>query len=182
MEPTNVKSGYLFITGSVYRRIPIFRYSAPCRIFLRSLEAYRRSYGLRLHAYVLMPDHYHLLLWFPPERRLADFLRDFKSLAGKQIIDWLRREKLEQLLDRFRLARPPKQRRDARSSILQQKTHVKVLSTSRALGQKIEYIHMNPVVERLAESPHLYLHSSARAYAGTELTPAKVDLLELPYD
>ena len=182
METTNSKSGHLFITGSVNRRIPIFRYAAPCKIFLQNLEAYRRGYGLRIHAYVLMPDHYHLLLWFPPDRRLVDFLRDFKSLVGKQVIDWLRREKLEQLLTRFRLRRPPRREKDARYCVLQHKTHVKVLSTSRTLRQKMGYIHMNPVVERLAESPDAYPHSSARAYAGTGLTPVKIDLLELPYN
>ncbi len=182
METTNSKSGYLFVTGSAYRRIPIFRYAEARRIFFRALEAYRRRYGLRIHAYVVMPDHYHLLFWFPPDRRLVDFLRDFKSLVGKQIIDWLRQEGLERLLGRFRISRPPRREKDARYCVLQYRTHAKVLTKARAIGQKMEYIHMNPVKEGLGKSPIEYPHSSARVYAGTGLSPVRIHRLELPYD
>ncbi len=176
------RSGYLFISGSTYRRIPVFRFADPCRVFLNSLEAYRREYGARIHAYVLMPDHYHLLLWFPPERRPVDFLRDFKSLVGKRVVEWLQREKLERLLVRFQLKRALRRDRDARYCILQYNSHVKALSSSRALRQKIGYIHLNPVRERLATSPEAYAYSSARIYAGHGLSIVKVDRLELPYD
>jgi REP element-mobilizing transposase RayT len=89
--------GFVFISGSVYRRIPIFRYKMACKTFLCALEAYRRKYGFTVHAYALMPNHYHLLLWFPPSEDLTDFLRDFKSLVGKQILNWLRCENLTHL-------------------------------------------------------------------------------------
>ena len=32
--------------------------------------------------------------------------------------------------------------------------------------QKINYIHMNPVVEGIVDQPEYYLYSSARDYAG----------------
>jgi len=176
------RTGYLFISGSTYRRIPVFRYAKPRKVFLHSLEAYRSEYGLRIHAFALMPDHYHLLLWFPPERRPVDFLRDFKSLVGKRIIEWLRVEKLDRLLARFRLKREPRRDKDARYCILQYNSHVKVLDSSRALRQKIGYIHLNPVKEGLAASPEAYTYSSARNYAGYGLSIVKIERLELPYD
>ena len=175
-------SGYLFVSGSTYRRIPVFRYPKPCRLFLDALEAYRTEYGLRIHAYVLMPDHYHLLLYLPPERRPVDFLRDFKSLVGKRIIEWLRVEKLDKLLARFQLKRTPRRDKDARYCILQYNSHVKALSSNHALRQKIQYIHLNPVREGLAASPDAYIYSSARIYAGLGLSIVKVDRLELPYE
>jgi len=175
-------SGFLFISGSSYRRIPVFRYRKPCRIFLQTLEAYRHKYGLRLYAYAVMPDHYHLLLWLPPDRQLVDFLRDFKSLAGKRILDWLRREELTRLLSRFELNRKPRQERDARYCVLQYNSYVKTIANASMLRQKVNYIHTNPVREGLAATPEAYELSSARAYAGKGLSWVKVDRIELPYD
>src|SRR3989344_5075582 len=175
-------SGFLFISGSSYRRIPVFRYRKPCQIFLQTLEAYRRKYELRVYAYAVMPDHYHLLVWFPLERRLVDFLRDFKSLGGKRILDWLRREELTRLLPRFELNRKPRQERDARYCVLQYKSYVKPIVGVAAIRQKLQYIHLNPVRAGLAATPEAYPYSSAPAYAGKGLTWVKIDRLELPYD
>ncbi len=103
--------GFLFISGSVYRRIPLFQHKTPREIFLRALDAYRRKYGFLVHAYALMPDHYHILLYFPPRHRLVDFLRDFKSLVGKQTLEWMRKQGLSRLLARCELKRAPHGRR-----------------------------------------------------------------------
>ncbi len=175
-------AGFLFISGSSYRRIPLFRYKRACEIFLKTLEAYRRKYDLRVHAYALLPEHYHLLLWFPPQHRLVDFLRDFKSLVGKQVVEWLQQAKLSQLLARFEFRRAPRRARDARYCVLQHNSYVKTLLSSRALRQKLNYIHFNPVGQRLAATPEAYPQSSARAYAGQGLSIVKLDRLELPYD
>jgi hypothetical protein len=113
---------------------------------------------------------------------LVNFLRDFKSLVGKRIVEWLRSEKLDRLLGRFQLKRTPRRDKDARYCILQYNSHVKSLSSSRALRQKIHYIHLNPVRERLAASAETYTYSTARLYAGVGLSIVKVDRLELPYD
>lgn len=129
-----------------------------------------------------MPDHYHLLLWFPPERRLADFLRDLKSLVGKQVLQWLKHEKLDRLLAGFELRRAPRRARDARYCILQYNTYVKKLLSVRSLRQKLNYIHWNSVRGRLAATPEAYPYSSARLYAGRGLSFVKIDRLELPFD
>jgi putative transposase len=160
--------GFVFISGSVYRRIPIFRYKMACKTFLCALEAYRRKYGFTVHAYALMPNHYHLLLWFPPSEDLTDFLRDFKSLVGKQILNWLRCENLTHLVGYF----------DSRYCVLQHGSYVRQLEGGQVLLQKVRYIHFNPVRERLAPVPEAYPFSSARAYTGHGLSLVKVDLLK----
>jgi len=176
------QSGTLYISGSTYHRVPIFRQHEACEIFLRALDAYRQKFHLRVFAYVVMPDHYHLLLKIPADRRLLDFLRDFKSLVGRHVLDWVRQVDRDELLRRFALPRKGTRSKDARHCVLQYNTYVKALDNPRALRQKMAYIHMNPVRERLAESPEAYPYSSARAYAGKGLSLVKVDRLELPYD
>jgi putative transposase len=71
--------------GAVYhvmcrgdRREEIFRDDADRRMFLETLgEACGRS-GFRVHAYVLMPNHYHLLVE-TPEPNLVDGMRWFQG-------------------------------------------------------------------------------------------------------
>ena len=57
-----VRSGLLFLTCATYKRIPLFRYRKPCRILLESLVFYREKYDSKIYGYVLMPNHFHLLL------------------------------------------------------------------------------------------------------------------------
>ena len=59
--------GVHFLTAVTYRRIPYFRVSAWARIFCRQLEQARREMGFHVLAFVLMPDHVHLLVWWDPE-------------------------------------------------------------------------------------------------------------------
>lgn len=176
------QSGTLYISGSTYHRVPIFRQHEPCEIFLRALEAYRQKFQLQVFAFAVMPDHYHLLLEIPAQHRLLDFLRDFKSLVGKQALDWVRQRGREDLLRRFSLPRKSARSKDARYCVLQYNAYVKALDTPRALRQKLAYIHMNPVRERLAESPEAYPYSSARTYADIGSSLVKIDRLRLPYD
>ncbi len=139
--------------------------------------SHRRKYGFHVHAYALMPDHYHILLWLPPPDRLADFLRDLKSLVGRQILNWMRRENLSRLLARFEMKRALRRPKDTRYCVLQYGSYVKPLQGSKLLWQKLDYIHANPVQAGLASLPEAYPFSSARVYAGKGSTLVKVDLL-----
>jgi REP element-mobilizing transposase RayT len=147
--------GFVSISGSAYRRIPIFRYKMACKTFLCALEAYRRKYGFTVHAYALMPNHYH-----------------------KQILNWLRRENLTHLVGYFEQKRARRRRRDSRYCVLQHGSYVRQLEGGQVLLQKVRYIHFNPVRERLAPVPEAYPFSSARAYAGHGLSLVKVGLLK----
>lgn len=159
--------GWLFITGATHRRLPLFRNSQSCEIFLENLRFYRRKYGFDVVGYVLLPDHYHLLLAMPEEVRLADFLRDFKSQVGRQIVEGLKREGQSKLLQRMAVGRV-KRRKDPRYRALQPDSHVRRIFSERFFRQKLEYMHMNLVREGLAGNPAEYPYSSARWYAEAE--------------
>jgi len=170
--------GFLFVSGSLNRRVPLFRHPEACEIFLRTLDSYRQKFGFRVHAYVLMPEHYHLLLWFPPSGSFVDFLRDFKSLTGQRLVEWMRKEGMERLLARFEVTRRPRRTKDARYCVLQYGNYVKELAGGRILWQKIDYIHANPVRGGLAARPEEYLYSSARTYAGRGIGLVEIDRLD----
>ena len=57
-----VAGGWYHVTARGNERRAIFRDDQDRRHFLELLEAWVRRFGLRLHAYVLMDNHYHLLV------------------------------------------------------------------------------------------------------------------------
>jgi putative transposase len=63
MKPTRLISppGTYFVTFSTFQRARLFVVESYARLFLKTLYAYRRQGRFQLHAFVLMPDHVHLL-------------------------------------------------------------------------------------------------------------------------
>lgn len=159
-----VQSGCIFLTVNTYRRVPVFREPALCEIFFRELDFYRSKYGFRLYAYVLLPDHFHLLLDFPADRRLGDFLRDFKSALGRLVVDWAEESNRAGLLARFRLVRRPRRRRDASYCVLQPTSYARAVTSRAMFRQKLDYVHANPMRERLVEKAIEYKYSSLRNF------------------
>jgi putative transposase len=59
-------TGHLhFITGSCYRRQSQLHTARRRDLFLRILEQTRRKYRFVVHGYVVMPEHFHLLITEP---------------------------------------------------------------------------------------------------------------------
>jgi putative transposase len=64
LKPTrNLKPhGIYFVTFSTWQRRRLFVVESYARLFLNTLYGYRRHGRFDLHAFVLMPEHVHLLL------------------------------------------------------------------------------------------------------------------------
>ncbi len=163
-RPKSALGGWLYITGSTHRRLPVFAAPRHCEIFLKNLAFYRKKYGFGVMAYALLPDHYHMILALPAGVSLMDLLRDFKSAVGKQIIEALRKERKVRLLERMRLTSPPRRRKDARFKVLQADNYIDQITSDRFFRQKLDYVHANPVRHRLVVREIDYQYSSARWY------------------
>lgn len=120
-----------------------------------------------------MSSHIHLIA-----RRndgdLTELLSRFKSTTAKKLLKLIaehehesRREWLLYLFEYF--AKPLKQQE---KYMLWQKTnHPVSLWTPSVVHQKMEYIHMNPVVAGLVTEPHHYRNSSAHAMSPLKVLP-----------
>jgi putative transposase len=64
MKPTRLMSppGTYFVTTTTFQRRRFFIVESYARLFLKTLYRYRRQGRFQLHAFVLMPDHVHLLI------------------------------------------------------------------------------------------------------------------------
>lgn len=64
MKPSRAISppGTYFVTFSTYQRMRLFVVENYSRLFLKTLYGYKRQGAFQLHAFVVMPEHVHLLI------------------------------------------------------------------------------------------------------------------------
>ena len=71
-----------FLTLCAYNKTIYFGNNEISHAILKSLEKYSKSYGYRLIAYCLMPDHLHFIVQAEENAKdLRDLIRDFKKFT-----------------------------------------------------------------------------------------------------
>ena len=73
-----VTSGTFFITTITYNRRRLFQVPANASLFLETLQHYRSEGAYKLHAFVVMPDHAHLLLT-PTDKTISQVMNLIKG-------------------------------------------------------------------------------------------------------
>jgi REP-associated tyrosine transposase len=147
-----------FITCSCYRRRPLLRSARKRDVFLRILEEVRRRYQFYLVGYVVMPEHFHLLI---SESKLATpslFMQVLKQRVSRTLRRPLRRRNPNQL-PLWREARE-----DVLRSIWQRRFYDFNVWSRKKRFEKLHYMHMNPVKRGLVARPELWPWSSYRFY------------------
>ena len=75
-----------FVTFSCYHRHGLLTSNESGRIVESALERVRRSYGLYVYGYVVMPEHVHLFLSKPQRDTLADAVKSLKQGVSRRLI------------------------------------------------------------------------------------------------
>ena len=74
------------MTGNIARRLPVFEQEACCHAFIEVCSKLKKEWPFKLVAYILMPDHIHLIV-NPKDGRIRELAGTLKSLAARRIID-----------------------------------------------------------------------------------------------
>ena len=91
MKPTRLISppGTYFVTTTTFQRRRFFIVENYARLFLKTLYHYRRQGRFQLHVFVLMPDHFHLLITPAPDvtlERAMQFIKGgYSHAVGQEI-------------------------------------------------------------------------------------------------
>jgi len=138
-----------------------------------ALDEARNSGDFLLFAYVLMPDHIHVIT--DGLHKPSHVLRYMKGIASRRIIDYLKEEGFTASLEKLR---HDERERHYRYSLWQQETNALSLISEAALMQKVNYIHQNPVRAGLVERAVDYRWSSVRSWARCEMEdePLRMDI------
>ena len=147
-----------YLTCSCYRRLPLLGHPRIRDVLAEQLNHLHQQGGFHLYAWVIMPEHFHLLI-LPKDGRVSVFLRRLKAPLAKQVIQrW--RHLNAKILTRL-------QDTDGVVRFWQRGGgYDRNLIDGSELATKIDYIHANPVRRRLVNSATEWKWSSARQYAG----------------
>jgi REP element-mobilizing transposase RayT len=119
-------------------------------------------------AYVVMPNHLHLLLYYSGGNRSLNFeIGEAKRFIAYEIINRLKKSGEERLLHDLNIAVQTKDRdRGKLHEVWKDSFDCKECRTEKFIMQKLQYIHNNPCNGKwkLADDPLHYPYSSASFY------------------
>lgn len=176
--------GLNFITLTVVGWIDIFTRKKYRDLILENLNYCKKNKGLKIHGYVFMTNHIHMVVSTDGTKMLSSILRDFKSYTAKLILNDVRETKLESrkswLLHLFKYF-TSRNKRDSQLQFWQGDNHPMSLESIKFIRQKLEYIHNNPVRAGLVAMPQYYIYSSASNYLENGMGVMEVDILDEYY-
>ena len=155
-----------FITCSCYHRQPLLGTAQRRDLFLKVLEHVRRRYQFVVVGYVVMPEHFHLLISEPQERTPSTVMQALKLGFARRVLADQRRRRHHAQTEVFE---PGPQH------IWQPRFYDFNVWTARKRVEKLRYLHRNPVKRGLVTAPELWRWSSYRAYAFAEPGPVRVN-------
>ena len=150
------------LTFCCYHRYDYLSDSTACELFLSELEKNRKEHDFELWAYVLMPNHVHLLIW--PRQNTYDIARILNATKGrmaKQYRDYIR-ENSPDKFKKYQVFDKSKKRKVFRFWQTGGGFD-RNLWNGIAIHNSIEYIEANPVRRELSDIPSEYRWSSAFA-------------------
>jgi REP element-mobilizing transposase RayT len=153
-----------FLTSVTHNRIPIFQTDKIKEIVAKAFAEARTSARIRIFAYVIMPDHTHVLT--DNAREIKDVLRYLNGISAKRIIEHLREGRFESSLQKLRIQEREKKHK---YSVYEHHPNAIRIIGEDAFMQKVNYIHLNPVRAGLVEHPDEYLYSSSRIWHRREV-------------
>jgi len=152
-----------FTTSTIVEWLPIFIEEEYFRILIESLNYCRENKGLKVHGYVFMLNHIHMLL--SADSNVSDIMRDFKTYTSHELIKRLKIQKCVIPLRVFRQA-AKMDRKCQTFKVWQRGFHPIGIETDKFYKQKLDYIHQNPVRKGYVTRPEYWFYSSAGYYAG----------------
>jgi len=151
-----------FMTCTVVEWLAVFTRPETVQIILDSWQYQRQQAGLKLYGYVILENHLHFIAQAP---ELDKCVASFKAYTARQIIDHLRRQETERLLERLHFAKAA-HKYDREHQFWQEGVHAELILNETMMRQKLDYIHNNPVKRGYVNLPWYWRYSSASNYEG----------------
>ncbi|MCK4729150.1 MAG: transposase, partial [Desulfobacterales bacterium] len=161
-----------FLTFSCYQQIPLLSREQTRRWFVQAIVNARERHNFALIAYVIMPEHAHLLIYpLLSVYDIALFLRAIKQSVSRKAKYFLR-EHNQYWLEKLTV------RRGSRTVFRFWQTgpgYDRNIHNEDDLLEKIKYIHNNPVKRGLVSTPEEWKWSSAVWYSGERNVELAID-------
>jgi REP element-mobilizing transposase RayT len=148
-----------FVTFSVVEWLPVFVTEAPCQIITESLNFCHREKHMRINAYVIMPTHFHAILFDEDfeSQRLRRSVTALRKYTGRQLTRYC----LEAQSECFSATVKAKAGKDRKYRFWQDGIHPEAIYSEAFWRQKFNYLHENPCRKGLVWEPAHWRFSSA---------------------
>lgn len=121
----------MLVTTNTKNRIPFFSDDGYARTAIENLYSIQNFYPFFLYAFVVMPDHCHILLSVPEGGSVSKIIGLWKRATSFNT---------------------------GQTSLWQARFHIRTINN---ISGAIRYIHQNPIEAKLCDVPHDYVWSSA---------------------
>ena len=158
-----------FLTFSCYERLPLFGNDAIKDEFAKRLELIHARRGFKLCAWVVMPEHVHLII-----------VPNLDEVSTPQILSAIKRPFAEFVLRRWKQLKAPILKKICVASNRYRFWQAgggydRNIRDEDEMLRKVEYVHVNPVNRGLVDKPVDWRWSSARWFAGIRDGAVEVD-------
>ena len=137
------KNNVYFITTVTKDREPVFNDELACQLFINLLTYYKIKYYINIKAFVIMPDHIHLIIQSLGEQSISDFMKMLKGNFTRYYNEIINKNC---------------------HSKFQRGFYDKIIRNEIQLNEIFYYIHNNPVKRGLVCDPQNYHYSSYKFY------------------
>jgi len=158
-----------FATTKTSQGRPLFQSERNATLMIDVLRSYVAAGKFRLHDFVIMPNHVHLLLTEPEHGDPSEVMKALKQGFARRLLARLRLAPNH--LDHLSLGQPLSEP----GRIWQARFYDFVVYSEKKRIEKLRYIHGNPVKRGLVVEPQDWAWSSFRHYAYDEPGPVVVN-------
>lgn len=165
------EDNYYFISSAIVNWIPVFTSSKYFNILVDSMKYCQENRSLKIYNYVIMDNHFHLIV---KNNHLNSVISSLKRFTALELIKTAKKDKKYWLLEQFENSRKP-YKTESDHQIWQEGFHPQLISSEDMLFQKIDYIHFNPVKRGFVNQPEYWRYSSACNKDGENSLIMKLD-------
>ena len=155
-----------YLTKSTYRRARLYDSERFRNQWVATLGELRRELGFKIVGYVLMPEHFHALVWPTPEANPSQIMQKLEDRTAVFILKNLRENLGFPWCRRMlvRVSLPPTVHHHAHFWVWQRKSYDMNIWTAKKVEEKLKYMHNNPVKRGLVKELGDWPWSSWRFY------------------
>jgi putative transposase len=133
-------------------------------LIIQVLEQTHRRLGYALCGYVLMPDHWHALIWPRYPLTISEVLKEIKEISARRL----------------------NRRRQTNGHFWQHRYWDRFVRNEKEFNKRLEYLHLNPVRKGLVRSPEEWRWSSYNNFSLDRKVVAscliQIDYIHLSHD
>lgn len=150
-----VEGATYFLTQITYLRQPWLCDALPRQVLRQAIQSVRQNYPFGIEGFVLLPDHFHLLMSLPEgDNNFSERMRRIKGFVTRKI------GHLPQFQPEPNLSREKR----GEKYVWQRRFWEHCIRDERDFTNHLNYIHFNPVKHQLCEKPEDWQFSSIHRY------------------